>query len=230
LTEKHSVTDEQLGRLARKEHELFRRVRDGTLPVDHVLTELQRLIEGSFQLPAQPWVTDDLGEHRCSACGNSYATAAEAAECEKSIPRIRLEEGIWVIDALEVMAHLGAPSWAWKRSGKVAPERPEDLPLGQLTQSKIRNRGQRPGHHIAMYLVSWTDGRAEWFSGGQIRQFRAGLIILEAHRCKELVTEMWRSVDYDRSVHQAKHGPEVTLERLTHIVTTLYQRAGIPDH
>jgi hypothetical protein len=43
-----NVTDEQLGILARLEHEIFRRVREGTLPVEQVLAGLQRLIEGDF--------------------------------------------------------------------------------------------------------------------------------------------------------------------------------------
>lgn len=40
------VTDEQLGQLSRKQHDLFRRVREGTLPIDDVLKGLQTLIEG----------------------------------------------------------------------------------------------------------------------------------------------------------------------------------------
>lgn len=42
------VTDEQLGALARRQYELFRRVAQGTLPVEQVLAALQRLIEGDF--------------------------------------------------------------------------------------------------------------------------------------------------------------------------------------
>ena len=42
------VNDEQLGIVARRQHDLFRRVRDGSLPAQHVLVGLQRLIEGEF--------------------------------------------------------------------------------------------------------------------------------------------------------------------------------------
>jgi hypothetical protein len=43
-----TVSDEQLGQLARKQNDLFRRVREGTLPVERVLGSLQDLIEGNF--------------------------------------------------------------------------------------------------------------------------------------------------------------------------------------
>lgn len=43
-----TVDDEQLGRLARKQGDLFRRVREGTLPPAAVLGGLQDLIEGNF--------------------------------------------------------------------------------------------------------------------------------------------------------------------------------------
>ncbi len=42
-----SVADEQLGQLARRQNDLFRRVREGTLPVEQVLRGLQNLIEGN---------------------------------------------------------------------------------------------------------------------------------------------------------------------------------------
>ena len=49
------VTDEQLGILARRQNDLFRRVREGTLPVKRVLGGLQSLIEGAFDaIPAGP--------------------------------------------------------------------------------------------------------------------------------------------------------------------------------
>lgn len=44
----HVVTDEQLGIYARREHDLFRRIREGTLPVERVLDGLQSMIEGKF--------------------------------------------------------------------------------------------------------------------------------------------------------------------------------------
>lgn len=45
MTRKNLVTDEQLGQLARRQHDLFRRVREGTLPIDRVLDAFQQLIE-----------------------------------------------------------------------------------------------------------------------------------------------------------------------------------------
>ena len=44
----HVVSDEQLGVLARRQYDLFRRVREGTLPVELVLKGMQQLIEGNF--------------------------------------------------------------------------------------------------------------------------------------------------------------------------------------
>ena len=54
------VKDEQLGQLSRKQNDLFRRVRDGTLDVPSVLSGLQGLIEGDFgqhiiDCDADPW-------------------------------------------------------------------------------------------------------------------------------------------------------------------------------
>lgn len=42
------VSDERLGILARRQYDLFRRVREGTLPVERVLVGLQSMIEGQF--------------------------------------------------------------------------------------------------------------------------------------------------------------------------------------
>jgi len=65
------VTDEQLGLYARREHDLFRRIREGALPVERVLDGLQSLIEGNFDAApkilhhlidcdARPFVPDGL--------------------------------------------------------------------------------------------------------------------------------------------------------------------------
>jgi hypothetical protein len=51
---KQIVTDEQLGQLSRKQNDLFRRVREGTLPVAGVLAALQRIIEGQTQVVTVP--------------------------------------------------------------------------------------------------------------------------------------------------------------------------------
>lgn len=48
MTRERLVTDEQLGELARKQHDLFRRVRDGSLPFDPVMAATQAIIEGRF--------------------------------------------------------------------------------------------------------------------------------------------------------------------------------------
>jgi hypothetical protein len=52
----HVVTDELLGQLARRQNELFQRVRKGAVSVRPVLESLQRLIEGQFadQSAVQP--------------------------------------------------------------------------------------------------------------------------------------------------------------------------------
>lgn len=51
MTTNYLVTDEQLGRLARKEWELFRRVKEGTLHPEMVLDGLQDLIENNSSGP-----------------------------------------------------------------------------------------------------------------------------------------------------------------------------------
>lgn len=56
---KQVVTDEQLGKLSRKQNDLFRRVREGTLPVADVLAALQRIIEGQTQTVTVPNVSDE---------------------------------------------------------------------------------------------------------------------------------------------------------------------------
>lgn len=51
----HVVTDEKLGVLARRQNDLFRRVREGTLPIEAVLRALQDTIEGNFDaIPVGP--------------------------------------------------------------------------------------------------------------------------------------------------------------------------------
>ncbi len=68
------VSDEQLGQLGRKYNDLFRRVREGTLPIERVLGSLQDLIEGNFDaIPvglrrlidcdAKPFVPDGWSIH-----------------------------------------------------------------------------------------------------------------------------------------------------------------------
>lgn len=56
---KQVVTDEQLGKLSRKQNDLFRRVREGTLSVAEVLAALQRIIEGQTQTVTVPKVSDE---------------------------------------------------------------------------------------------------------------------------------------------------------------------------
>lgn len=53
MTTRNVVTDEQLGALARRQNDLFRRVREGTLPAEPVLRGLQGLIEGKFDRAPQ---------------------------------------------------------------------------------------------------------------------------------------------------------------------------------
>lgn len=48
MTTKHVVADDLLGKLSRKQWELQRRVQEGTLSAEKVLSELQRLIEGQM--------------------------------------------------------------------------------------------------------------------------------------------------------------------------------------
>jgi hypothetical protein len=72
------VADEQLGAFARRQNDLFRRVRDGSLPIERVMHALQQIIEGNFDgLPqtglnrlidadAQPYIPDGwaIEEHQ----------------------------------------------------------------------------------------------------------------------------------------------------------------------
>lgn len=48
------VTDEQLGAFARRQNDLFRRVRDGSLPIELVMSSLQGIIEGNFDAAPRP--------------------------------------------------------------------------------------------------------------------------------------------------------------------------------
>ena len=67
----HDVTDEQLGQLARRQNDLFRRVREGTLQIDVVLSGLQKIIENVANALAElialghyDWVNPDItSEH-----------------------------------------------------------------------------------------------------------------------------------------------------------------------
>lgn len=50
-TDKFAVTETQLAAYTRREHDLFRRVMEGTLPIERVLAGLQDLVEGKFVAP-----------------------------------------------------------------------------------------------------------------------------------------------------------------------------------
>ena len=54
----NAVTDEQLGQLARKQHELFMRVKQGSVPLDTTLGALQDLVEGRLVTQARGPGTD----------------------------------------------------------------------------------------------------------------------------------------------------------------------------
>ncbi len=71
MTTKLAVTDEQLGAFSRREHELFRRVREGTLPFESVMSALQGIIEGNFN--AAPMSSGRFIDcDRRPYCPNSY--------------------------------------------------------------------------------------------------------------------------------------------------------------
>jgi hypothetical protein len=64
MTDKRSVSDEQLGQLARKQHDLFRRVREGSLEQGLVEYALQRIIEpipSGIQRISSSWVRMTVG-------------------------------------------------------------------------------------------------------------------------------------------------------------------------
>ena len=50
-----TVTDEQLGQLGRRYHDLFRRVREGTVSIESALAGLQRVIETSINVVTIPF-------------------------------------------------------------------------------------------------------------------------------------------------------------------------------
>ncbi len=56
------VTDEMLGRLSKKHHELYRRVREGSLDPEMVLDGLQWLIEGGFRSKPKPFLFEQSDE------------------------------------------------------------------------------------------------------------------------------------------------------------------------
>lgn len=66
-----TVTDAQIATLARRQHEIYRRLTEGTLPIERVLAGMQDLIEGKFgdliiDCNAAPFVSDgwSVEEHR----------------------------------------------------------------------------------------------------------------------------------------------------------------------
>ncbi len=52
----HSVEDSVLGKIARQQNDLFRRVREGSLNPDVVSAQLQRTIQGVAMMPIRPWI------------------------------------------------------------------------------------------------------------------------------------------------------------------------------
>lgn len=78
MTQKNRVADEKLGLLLRREQELNRRILEGTLDINKVLTKLQKIIEGKLEralfvlsslslsdriaLGKYDWVNDDITE------------------------------------------------------------------------------------------------------------------------------------------------------------------------
>lgn len=72
------VTDEQLGHLSRKQHDLFRRVREGTIPIDVALKGLQALIEGGTSSRPQQ-VSSGLDHYRIKI---SYTKLPDIASLE----------------------------------------------------------------------------------------------------------------------------------------------------
>lgn len=52
----HSVADDVLGKIARQQNDLFRRVREGSLDADVVSAHLQSTIEGIAMMPIRPWI------------------------------------------------------------------------------------------------------------------------------------------------------------------------------
>lgn len=78
MTTEMVVPDEQLGVLARRYHDLFRRVREGSIPIGPVLQGMQDLQEGNFgaiptgprrlvDCDAQPYIPDGwrIERHTC---------------------------------------------------------------------------------------------------------------------------------------------------------------------
>lgn len=51
-----TVEDEVLGKIARQQNDLFRRVREGSLNPDVVSAQLQQTIEGVAMMPIRPWI------------------------------------------------------------------------------------------------------------------------------------------------------------------------------
>jgi hypothetical protein len=73
------VSDEQLGQLARRYHDLFRRVREGSVPIDVALKGLQALIEGG-ELPTRESPPLLEGKHYRIHVDYSKPTDFEALE------------------------------------------------------------------------------------------------------------------------------------------------------
>jgi len=52
----HNVADNVLGKIARQQNDLFRRVREGSLNPEVISVQLQKLIQGVATIPIRPWI------------------------------------------------------------------------------------------------------------------------------------------------------------------------------
>ncbi|MBI1984888.1 MAG: hypothetical protein HYS60_02125 [Candidatus Wildermuthbacteria bacterium] len=172
------VTDETLGRVARQQHDLFRRVRDGTLDPGEISRGLQALIEGRDG--TSPVFSRDMTKEGWELVeGSDEPDPALLSTTEfEFVPILKKDEGS--ISGAEMRkrallenANLGqrAAEW-WLAHPKKMPVRPEGVYWIPFTRTVWRYRDGGLGvpcldWHGGRWILgfNWLEG--EWDSRGR---------------------------------------------------------------
>ena len=188
MAAKNAVTDEVLGRYARKESVLFRRVREGTLPIEKVLSAMQGIIEGNFDHAFRPsgWFID------CSVpawCSNTWTIHPE----DQLPGAIHDEQFLFDPEKLELYLDEGQQDDKVIH-GELLKERLEDKPVlpANVLDHLLANTAMIPETWKGKYVnfwgtvycyvdgslgvryLFWDDGRWRWRFYPIARGFRSG--------------------------------------------------------
>jgi hypothetical protein len=182
------VTDEQLGILARRQNDLFRRVREGTLPVESILSKLQALIEGDFDAVPNP-------SGRIIDC-DAQPYIPEGWRIERHIPGGQIEFDpnkveLWLSDEQHQGTIIG------NKLRPLVERRPGLILNANVLDHLLKNTALIPeswkqddqgrtryiyfwgtiyrdsGDSLCVRFLFWNDGRWSWSSGWLGREFVA---------------------------------------------------------